>query len=132
MTLAEVVKKFDENETLYMGCEDGSSYWFIGTPKAFLDNIKLVNDRFIKKYKYKQRVAEDRLKNSKQKKSQRLRDERNSKMYADKVTNWVNLEDRKVVEVYEKISDGVAIIVEGSDMGTYWLKGECRYGIKKD
>lgn len=132
MRLEEVVKKFDINETLYIGCEDGSNYWFIGTPKAFLDNISSVNDMFVKKYKYKQRVAEDRLKNSKQKKSQRLRDKRNSKMYDDKVTNWVNLEDRKVVEVYEKISDGVAIIVEGSDMGTYWLKGECRYGIKKD
>ena len=42
------------------------------------------------------------------------------------------LKDRQVIDVYDKLYGGTAVIVEGAEIGTYWLAEEyIDTGIKK-
>jgi len=54
-----------------------------------------------------------------------------TKFYAE---NWVNILDREVIKLYEhKYVEplGITVIVDGPEIGKYWLNNECENAINK-
>ena len=54
-----------------------------------------------------------------------------TKFYAE---NWINILDRDISELYEhKYVEplGITIIVDGPEIGKYWLNNECEHAINK-
>ncbi len=143
--ILEVVESWDGDDMFYVGSKSG--FLFIGTKGELIDGLHKVSDQFKNLYrdeyeKSKAFLTKEIYKPIKPKEGETL------KMYSKRlggianriaheedviqtlykrVSTFKDMENRKIKDIYEKIlpeEPGIAIIIEGFDVGKYWSLAE--------
>ena len=86
----------------------GSGYFFVGTPETFINDMEKINEAFMDVPQKKKKQADD----------------------ADSCAE-IPLKDRTVLNFFERIQhDGHAIVIEGSEVGSFWTENEYLEALK--
>ena len=152
-TFKEYLGTLDGNTLVYMGTKNGSNWIVIDTVETILNNIErleeIMHERVLKQHQtasnsvyeipYKivelrKTIDEEVVAKNKRKLEARLLDLENKfsnafimrKNTDEQLRKWVKIENRLVVEYYEQDGEepGICVILEGSDNGTIWYRGE--------
>lgn len=117
MLISDVVLKYPEDEIFYIGGQSG--FFYIGSGKDVLSDIADINFRQVCILVTRYEMA----KNGGTKRK-----------YDRAIKNWMDLQERPVKEYYERIEDGIAIILDNSEdlNGKYWFKEEYEHEHQKN
>lgn len=136
MTLKDALSDISKetNENLYIGAR--TSFFLIKPPKVALDLLDEVSQYQINTMKYRMSKLDEKIAITK--KPTRHDTLAVKKAYDDKISwfkqnkreikkylsEFVPFSDRKIIDAYERSLDGYALIVEGEEVGEYWLPEE--------
>lgn len=147
------LETLNENTLVYVGTDKGSSWIVIETVRTIMDNLErlenIVRERVVKQYQTasdhivkipyqivdlrKKIEEEDNDRNKRKMKSRLLELETKfnnafimRKNSSEQLDKWIQIDKRTVVEHYEQEGEesGICVILEGSDNGTIWYRGE--------
>lgn len=132
----------ESNEHLYIGAR--TSFFLIESPKEALNMLDAVSKYQVDLMHYRLKKMDEKIAITK--KPNKHDPDEAKKAYEDKIlwfkhnkreikrylSEFIPFADRFVLDVYERSLDGYAVIVEGDEVGDYWLFEEfIKYFPKK-
>lgn len=116
VTISDVVEKFPD-KCFYIGGQSG--FFFIGNASDVKEKIPKINEEYVADMCYKYRHATNGGIKRK---------------YDRMISNYEDIQSRKVKEYYKRIEDGIAIILDESEdlFGRFWFKEEFEHETKKN
>ena len=119
----EFYARYYPEETVFVGA--ASCFFYIGGAEELIYKADAIGKKFIEHYRKAIKSNEDVYEHSHDP-SRRIDAFRAMRTNKRKLEECTPLLGRKVLDVYPRITGGTAIIVEGSECGSYWSEEEAR------